>query len=115
MSRGSLSPDKPWPDPAKRRSSSNLFSKLLHLLKGLASKSQQNDHLQFKLLPLLGFRNKHEMNAARGANRSRRPPQTNADRGRGRGRGGRPRDGFGDSERGPLSYGPVPTIRQVVV
>lgn len=53
------------------------------------------------------------MNSARGANRSRRPQQSN--RGRGRGRGGRPRDGFGDIERGPLSYGPVPTIRQVVV
>lgn len=53
------------------------------------------------------------MNSARHANRSRRPEQS--ERGRGRGRGGRPRGGFGDSERGSVSYGPVPTIRQVVV
>lgn len=45
--------------------------------------------------------------SSRHANRSRRP-----DRDRG---SGRPRGGFGDSEGGPLSYGPVPTIRQVVV
>lgn len=53
------------------------------------------------------------MNSARHSNRSGRSQYS--DRGRGRGRGGRPRGGFGDSERGSLSYGPVPTIRQVIV
>lgn len=52
------------------------------------------------------------MNSARHSNRSQRPQP---DRGRGRGRGGRPQGGFGDSERGTLSYGPVPNIRQVIV
>ncbi|KUJ12225.1 uncharacterized protein LY89DRAFT_593846 [Mollisia scopiformis] len=48
--------------------------------------------------------------SARHANRSRRPQQPDRERG-----SGRPRGGFGDSERGPLSYGPVPSTRQVNV
>ncbi|CZR59519.1 uncharacterized protein PAC_09411 [Phialocephala subalpina] len=53
--------------------------------------------------------------SARHANKANRQEQTQPSRG-GRGRGrGRPRGGFGGSDSGPLSYGPVPSIREVVI